>query len=91
MSKKQINGSVIERQQQEYAMKKAMVAEVEQYELAARKFKAEYEMMDYAMKAYALKPAYQEFAKKVMEEANEAFAKLQENNQIEEETEDAQG
>lgn len=87
MSKEQLNGATIQKQQSEYVRKKAMVAEVEMYELAARKFKAEFEMMDYAMKVHALKPTYQEFAEKVVKEAEEAFAKLQANTDVKEEVE----
>jgi|LakMenE01Jun11ns_1017448.scaffolds.fasta_scaffold9952597_5 hypothetical protein len=89
--KNQLNGATIQKQQQEYATKKEMLAEVERYELAARKFKAEYEMMEYAMKAHELKPTYREFAQKIMQEAQEAMAKMQENPDItvEEEQQDA--
>ena len=85
---KQLNGATIQKQQSEYARKKAMIAEVEMYELAARKFKAEFEMMDYAMKVHELKPTYQEFADRVVKEAEEAFAKLQEVADVKEETQD---
>lgn len=88
MSKEQLNGATIQKQQSEYVRKKAMVAEVEMYELAARKFKAEFEMMDYAMKVHALKPSYQEFAYKVMKEA-EAFAKAEESTDVKEDVQDA--
>ena len=89
MTKNQLNGATIQKQQTEYTRKKAMVAEVEMYELAARKFKAEYEMMDYAMKVHDLKPKYQEFADKVLKEAEEAFAKLQESTDVKEDVQDA--
>lgn len=89
MSKKQLNGSVIQQQQSEYTRKKAMIAEVEMYELAARKFKAEYEMMHFAMEVHKIKPTYQEFADKVMKEAEEAFAKLQESTDVKEDVQDA--
>ena len=85
-----LNGHVIQNQIEERNRKKAMLEEVERYELAARKFKAEYEMMDYAMKAYELKPAYKAFAERIMNEAEEAFAKLQAENTMEE-VKDAEG
>ena len=90
MSKQQLNGAVLQKQQSEYAMRKALKEQVEDYEIRARKWEAEYKMMEYAMKAQELKPKYNEFLETLQKQAEEAFAKLQENNKVEE-VPDAEG
>jgi hypothetical protein len=78
MSKQQVNGSTVQRQQSDYLMRKALKEQVEDYEIRARKWKAEFEMMEYAMKVQELKPIYNEFLEKLQKEAEEAYAKLAE-------------
>lgn len=89
MSKNQLNGATIQKQQSEYLMKKALKDQVEDYEIRARKWKAEYEMMDYSMKVQELKPKYNDFIEKLQKEAEEAFAKLQESTDVKEDAQDA--
>ena len=89
MSKNQLNGATIQKQQSEYLMKKALKDQVEDYEIRARKWKAEYEMMEYAMKVQELKPEYNEFLERLHKEAEEAFAKLQESTDVKEDVQDA--
>ena len=89
MSKNQLNGATIQKQQSEYLMKKALKDQVEDYEIRARKWKAEYEMMDYAMKVQELKPKYNEFLERLHKEAEESFAKLQESTDVKEDVQDA--
>lgn len=91
MNKNNLNGSTILKQQNDYQMRKALKEQVEDYEIRARKWKAEYEMMDYAIKVHELKPKYNEFLEKLQKEAEEAILKLQENKTQEEVIDDAEG
>jgi hypothetical protein len=88
MSKQKLNGSTVQQQQSDYLMRKALKEQVEDYEIRARKWKAEYEMMEYAMKVQELKSVYNEFLEKLQKEAEEAYAKLAEQK---EETSNAEG
>lgn len=88
MSKQQLNGATIQKQQTEYLMRKALKEQVEDYEIRARKWKAEYEMMDYAMKVQELKPKYDELLEKFRKEAEEAIIALKQNTDIKEDIQD---
>lgn len=91
MKNNNLNGATVQKQQYEYQMRKQLKEQVEDYEIRARKWKAEYEMMEYAMKVQELKPKYNTFLEMLQKEAEEAMQKLQENNEIEEVKENAQG
>lgn len=57
----------IQKQQSEYQQKKAMKEQVEDLEIRARKWKAEYEIMEYSMKVENMQEEYTAFREKQLE------------------------
>ena len=66
-----------------YQQKKAMKEQVEDLEIRARKWKAEWEIMHYSMEVKKMMPLYDEFRKKQLEELQEALSKAQEAGVVE--------
>lgn len=81
----------IQKQKSEYLQRKAMKEQVEDLEIRARKWKAEWEIMYYSMEVKNLMPKYNEFREQQLKELQDALSQASEQGIVKEENTDANG